>query len=336
MLSTVYFGTVDPARGTSLLIFAFIVVVIGGLGSLRGTAVSAVVVGLVQQYANYYASSGLGDLSVVLLLGIVLLVRPARALAERWRMRPTARSPSPPSLLVAARVRAEARASTSRSSSTAPLDSPGTLQLLALCLVFAGVALTYDLLFGFTGLLSFGHALYFAARRLPRRRRDDEVGLVVLARRSSFTAAVGLVLPLVLGAVSLRVGGIAFAMVTLAFAQAGNVLVNKNPHKLTGGEEGLGARLHKLPGRLRRHLQHEEPLLARARLRRRRLPRRALGGRLLAGPRLAGDPRERAARLGARAAAAPVQADGVRPRRRSWPRPAASSTCCCRAARRRA
>ncbi|MGZ4352365.1 MAG: branched-chain amino acid ABC transporter permease [Gaiellaceae bacterium] len=76
VLANVYFGTVDPARGTSLLIFAFIVVVIGGLGSLRGTAISAVVVGLVQQYANFYASSGLGDLSVVLLLGIVLLVRP--------------------------------------------------------------------------------------------------------------------------------------------------------------------------------------------------------------------------------------------------------------------
>jgi branched-chain amino acid transport system permease protein len=59
-----------------LLIFAFIVVVIGGLGSVRGTAGAAVVVGLVQQYANYYASSGLGDLSVVLLLGVVLLARP--------------------------------------------------------------------------------------------------------------------------------------------------------------------------------------------------------------------------------------------------------------------
>jgi branched-chain amino acid transport system permease protein len=59
-----------------LLIFAFIVVVIGGLGSVRGTAGAAVVVGLVQQYANYYASSGLGDLSVVLLLGLVLLARP--------------------------------------------------------------------------------------------------------------------------------------------------------------------------------------------------------------------------------------------------------------------
>ena len=76
VLSNVYFGTVDPQRGTSLLIFAFIVVVIGGLGSLRGTAVAAVVVGLVQQYANYYASSGLGDLSVVLLLGLLLLARP--------------------------------------------------------------------------------------------------------------------------------------------------------------------------------------------------------------------------------------------------------------------
>ena len=47
-----------------------------GFGSIGGTAVSAVVVGLIQQYANYYASSGLGDLAVVLLLAIVLLLRP--------------------------------------------------------------------------------------------------------------------------------------------------------------------------------------------------------------------------------------------------------------------
>src|SRR3954453_3733841 len=42
------------------------------------------------------------------------------------------------------------------------INTPGTLQLLALCLLFGGLAMTYDLLFGFTGLLSFGHALYFA------------------------------------------------------------------------------------------------------------------------------------------------------------------------------
>ncbi len=76
VLSGVYFSSVDPGRGTSLLIFAFIVVVIGGLGSIVGSAAAAVIVGLLQQYANYYASSGLGDLSVVLLLAIVLLIRP--------------------------------------------------------------------------------------------------------------------------------------------------------------------------------------------------------------------------------------------------------------------
>ena len=76
ILSGIYFSEVDPGRGTSLLIFAFIVVVIGGLGSITGSAVASVVVGLSQQYVNYY-SSGVGDLSVVLLLALVLLVRPA-------------------------------------------------------------------------------------------------------------------------------------------------------------------------------------------------------------------------------------------------------------------
>jgi branched-chain amino acid transport system permease protein len=76
VLAGVYYGSVDPTQGTSLLIFAFIVTVIGGLGSLTGSAVAAVAVGLLQQYANYYASSGTGDLAVVLLLALTLLVRP--------------------------------------------------------------------------------------------------------------------------------------------------------------------------------------------------------------------------------------------------------------------
>lgn len=127
-----------------------------------------------------------------------------------------------------------------------PLDSPGTLGLLALCLVFAGVALTYDLLFGFTGLLSFGHALYFALgvylTTIALSKWDWGLGKALLV-----VALAAIVVPLVLGAVSLRVGGIAFAMVTLAFAQAGQVLVQKNPDGLTGGEEGVGLAFEKIP-----------------------------------------------------------------------------------------
>jgi branched-chain amino acid transport system permease protein len=130
-----------------------------------------------------------------------------------------------------------------------PLDSPGTLGLLALCLVFAGVALTYDLLFGFTGLLSFGHALYFAlgVYLTTIALTKWEWGLVPTLL---VVAVVAILVPLLLGAISLRVGGIAFAMVTLAFAQAGQVLVQKNPRSLTGGEEGLGLNYEAIPDAL--------------------------------------------------------------------------------------
>ena len=81
VVAGVHFANIDPLQGTSLLIYAFIVVVIGGLGSLGGSAVAAVVVGLLQQYVNYYATKqglgALGDLSVMLLLAVVLLIRPA-------------------------------------------------------------------------------------------------------------------------------------------------------------------------------------------------------------------------------------------------------------------
>ena len=44
-----------------------------------------------------------------------------------------------------------------------PTYMPGTLALLSLCMVFAALALSYNLLLGSGGMLSFGHALYFGA-----------------------------------------------------------------------------------------------------------------------------------------------------------------------------
>lgn len=76
VLAGVYNASLSPATGDSLLIFAFIVVVIGGLGSVTGSAVASVAVALLQQFANYYAASGVGDLTVVLALAVVLLIRP--------------------------------------------------------------------------------------------------------------------------------------------------------------------------------------------------------------------------------------------------------------------
>ncbi len=130
-----------------------------------------------------------------------------------------------------------------------PLGAPGTLNLLALCFVFGALALTYDLVFGYVGLLSFGHALYFAT--------GVYVTAIALAKwhwalpqALALTAFVSLVLPTVLGAICLRTRDIPFAMVTLAFAEAGSILVMQNPFGLTGGEEGLALGAGVLPAPL--------------------------------------------------------------------------------------
>jgi branched-chain amino acid transport system permease protein len=127
-----------------------------------------------------------------------------------------------------------------------PTYTPGSLQLLAMCLLMAAAALSYHLLLGVAGLLSFGHALYFGA---------GVYGLAVILAKLQvpLLPAMGLtllavvVLAHVVGSISLRVGGIPFAMVTLAFAQAGSVMVRRNPGGATGGEEGLALDTANLP-----------------------------------------------------------------------------------------
>ncbi|WP_018787663.1 branched-chain amino acid ABC transporter permease [Micromonospora sp. CNB394] len=127
-----------------------------------------------------------------------------------------------------------------------PLNSPGTLQLLAICLVFGGLAAGYDLLFGRTGMLSFGHALYFAAGVYGTDILVTEAGLP-LWQAAVLTVVGGTTLAALLGAVALRTVGIAFAMVTLAFAQVGAILVARDFGGLTGGEEGLPLDVSGLP-----------------------------------------------------------------------------------------
>jgi len=129
------------------------------------------------------------------------------------------------------------------------LNSPGTLQLLALCLVFGSLALGYDLLFGRTGMLSFGHALYFAAGVYGTDILVTRAGWPLWAAALAAVAG-GAVLAVALGSVALRTTGIAFAMVTLAFAQVGSIAIARDPYGLTGGEEGLPMDASEVPDAL--------------------------------------------------------------------------------------
>ena len=127
-----------------------------------------------------------------------------------------------------------------------PTYTPGSLQLMAMCMLMAAAALSYHMLLGVAGLLSFGHALYFGAGVYGLAIILDNLDIPLLPAMG-LTLLVVIVLAHVVGAVSLRVAGIPFAMVTLAFAEAGSVLVGRNPGGASGGEEGLALATGSLP-----------------------------------------------------------------------------------------
>ena len=82
VLAAHYSGYVSAHLGQTLLIFAFIVTVIGGLGSLAGAAIASVLVAVLQQVANTYLN-GTGDFIVAILLAVVLLVRPRGLMGKK-------------------------------------------------------------------------------------------------------------------------------------------------------------------------------------------------------------------------------------------------------------
>jgi len=105
--------------------------------------------------------------------------------------------------------------------------------------IFALYAVALNLLLGYTGLLSFGHAMFFGAGAYGTALALAHVkgmGLVTafLVGVSAATALAGILCPLMV-----RVGGTAFSMLHLAFGQLMYVLALKL-RGITGGEDGVG------------------------------------------------------------------------------------------------
>jgi branched-chain amino acid transport system permease protein len=68
-------GGADPSLGEEQIVLAFVIAVVGGLGSYLGSALAAVSVGLLSSYASFYWEPG-SSMVPVLLMAVVLLVRP--------------------------------------------------------------------------------------------------------------------------------------------------------------------------------------------------------------------------------------------------------------------
>jgi len=108
---------------------------------------------------------------------------------------------------------------------------------LARVMVLASYAIGYNLLFGYAGLLSLGHALFFASGMYGAGLLVEHGGAGAGPAMLAGTAAAALV-SAALALVALRTRGVAFMIVTLMFAQAGFLTI-LHFGDWTGGDEGF-------------------------------------------------------------------------------------------------
>jgi len=72
-----------PFAGTSVILKAFAIVIIGGFGNVEGTILAGLLIGLIESYTTQFLNPGLIDIVVFALLLLMLAVRPTGLIAER-------------------------------------------------------------------------------------------------------------------------------------------------------------------------------------------------------------------------------------------------------------
>lgn len=77
--------SLDPHLGEPMLLKAFIVVILGGLGSVGGATLAALIVGMVEAYSSVYLGGSKGALVLFLIVMLILLVRPEGLVGKQVR-----------------------------------------------------------------------------------------------------------------------------------------------------------------------------------------------------------------------------------------------------------
>ncbi|WP_127115094.1 branched-chain amino acid ABC transporter permease [Shimia sediminis] len=115
-----------------------------------------------------------------------------------------------------------------------------SLEVAARICVFIVLVASYDLLIGYTGIVSFAHTMFFGfgayGAAISLKQMGPGWDAVIVGAIAG--ALVSLVMAIAIGLLSLRVKAIFFAMITLAAASVAMVLASQLSH-FTGGEDGI-------------------------------------------------------------------------------------------------
>src|ERR1700675_423740 len=240
-----------PGMDSEILIPAFIVIVIGGMGSLRGAFVGSLLIGIADTFGKAYFQS-IALFLIYLAMTAVLLIRPQALFGIKYT-----------DIAIAPAIATTSRPSTVQRSAVeflvllALLALPFLMTdypraLIAEIFIFAIFAMSLDLLLGFTGLMSLGHAAFFGL---------GAYAVAVLGTQFGVNAWLGVAAGIVvagcgaalIGFFCVRTGGIPFLMLTLAFSQLVFSVALKW-RDVTGGSDGIA--IAERPGFLGYDLSH--------------------------------------------------------------------------------
>ncbi|MBI1847054.1 MAG: ABC transporter permease [Candidatus Rokubacteria bacterium] len=220
---------------TTIITEAFVVVVVGGMGSVPGAFLAAILIGVIDAFGVLLLPKA-SLVMIFVVMAVVLIARPWGLLG-----RPEAQARS-----AGGSVTAEARAIVPAPLVLAlvaalvvvpPFLPRFHVLVLSEILIFALFAGSLHLLMGTGGMVSFGHAATFglgaygAALLLERAR----LPMLVAFALAPVVAAAGAAL---YGYFCVRLSSIYFAMLTLAFAQIAYAIVHQW-YDVTGGDNGL-------------------------------------------------------------------------------------------------
>src|SRR5271154_2305723 len=227
---------VYPGMDSDILIPAFIVIVIGGMGSLRGAFVGSLLIGICDTFGKAYFQS-IALFLIYLTMIVVLLIRPQGLFGIKYSDVAVAPAVSTANMPITLHTRFVELAVVIALVLLpfAMTDYPRALT--SEIFIFAIFAMSLDLIFGFTGLMSLGHAAFFGL---------GAYAVAILGAQFGLNAWLGLVAGVglagsgaaLIGLFCVRTSGIPFLMLTLALSQLVYSVALKW-RDVTGGSDGM-------------------------------------------------------------------------------------------------
>ncbi|MES2974418.1 MAG: ABC transporter permease [Pseudomonadota bacterium] len=227
---------VSPLMGSNLIVVIFAVVVIGGMGSIKGAIITGYLLGLAEGLMRYYYPP-LSDTVVFIIMAAVLLIKPAGLFGKgviTQHASSAVESPVGNGPGLRGRLAWVLLAVSVAAVVLAPFVMYPVFLIKVLC--FAVAASAVNLLLGYMGVLSFGHAMFFGFSAYVAGHLAKVTGLAPEWAILGATLA-SVVLGAVVGLIAIRLQGIYFAMCTLALAQMVYFFCLQIP--FTNGEDGI-------------------------------------------------------------------------------------------------